>query len=190
MEGKGNLIAALIFIVLILSVIFGTIYYLTRGFRHSITQGTKSPAPIQQRNTQTPKPQDTSNDTVTYQGEGFNLSYPKNWGLITCNNSKNFEFDPYNPGKKTISCDRAQKPTTFLVNSGLSCQGGEVVKIGNYSVRKTKQQYRDWQTNQWCLETSGKTFDITNRVSSSGAVGTGKDDFSSEIEKIISSISF
>ncbi len=221
MENRGSIIAAAVIVVIVLSVIFGTVYYLANTFNVSLnpfsrfTQTpslTSSPSPIatispdssptpdetlKTAPTQTPTGQSQSDkggvqngSKAIYQGQGFKLEVPKNWGVLKCSNSTNFELDPYSGESKTINCDRSQKPITVLVNSGLSCSGGEVVKIGNFNVRKTKQQYRDWKTNQWCFEGSGKTFDITNRVSSSGNPATSKDDFSSEIEKIISSIQF
>ncbi len=223
MENKGSLIAAAIIVVIVLSVIFGTVYYLASTFDINLNpfsrivqtasptptssptptatsspNGNGSPIPeITPSPTQTPGSGQQSDkggvqngERVVFQGQGFKLEISKNWGVLKCSNSGNFELDPYKAENKTINCDRAQKPVTFLVNSGLSCQGGEVVKIANFNVRKTKTQYRDWLAVAWCLEGNGKTFDITNRVSDSGNPVTSKDDFSSEIEKIISSISF
>lgn len=216
MENKGSIIAAAIIVVIVLSVVFGTIYYLASTFNVNLnpftrfTSQTVTPKPSASSSepgsngtpSQTPGSTDTqaqpspdkggnqNSERVIYQGQGFKLEIPKNWGVLKCSNSENFELDPYNGESKTINCDRAQKPVTILVNSSFSCSGGEVVKIANLSVRRTKTQYRDWLTNQWCFEVQGKTFNITHRVSDSGNPATSKDDFSFDIEKIISSISF
>lgn len=221
MENKGSLIAAAIIVVVVLSVIFGTVYYLASTFNvnlnplsrfttqtsisapdatlspDSTTTPTASTSPNTANPTATSVPQPLpetkggvqNNEKIVFQGQGFKLELPKKWGILKCNNSANFELDPNNSENKTVNCDTAQKPITVLVNSGMSCTGGEVVKIGNFSVRKTKTQYRDWLTNQWCFESNGKTFDITERVSDSGNPATSKDDFSANIESIISSIS-
>lgn len=221
MENKGSIIAAAIIVVIILSVIFGTIYYLANTFNVNLNpfsrfiqttpSPTSAPSPTQTASpdssltpdatpattpAQTPASEQPSDkggvqngSNSLYQGQGFKLEYPKNWGILKCSNSLNFELDPYSSENKTVNCDRAQKPITILVNQGVTCQGGEVVRIGGSNVRRTKTQYRDWLTNQWCFEGSGKTFDITNRVANSGNPATSKDDFSQDIEKIISSIS-
>ncbi len=125
----------------------------------------------------------------TFQGQGFSLSYPNGWGILTCGNSKNIELDPYNNADlKNYACDQAIKPITVIINNGsLSCSG-DTVKIGNNTVIKSKTETANWLKNRWCVNKNGMSFDITNRINSAGITGTGKDDFSKEVEKIITSI--
>ncbi len=212
MEGRGNLIAAIIVIVLVLAVVLGTILYLTKSFGGKLNLFNSfsrlTPAP---KKTATPSPtfipsttsgqfslapQPTPSSTITtsgvynvYHGKGFQLQYPKNWGLLTCTTSQNFELDPYNSNNQTVPCDRATKPITVLVDQGVACKG-EFKKIGSHQVSVSKMQYRDWFTNEYCLNEAGHNIDITNRVSNRGLSGTGKDDFSTQIEQIISTITF
>lgn len=131
----------------------------------------------------------TQNTNIkTYQGQGFNIKYPKEWGVLTCNNSQSFEFDPYSANDlRGIVCNEAIKPVTVLVTSQVKCQG-ETVKIGDRSVVKSKTVGQNGDIDyRWCLSATGKSLDITHRVSSSGSRATGKDDFSAQIEQIISS---
>lgn len=127
--------------------------------------------------------------TKTYSGSGFNLQYPKSWGLVTCNNSQNFEFDPTNAGDApAITCDRAVKPVTVLLVDRLSCPGN-VVNLGGNTVIKSRAVENNGDINyRWCLTSSGKNFDITHRVSATGSPSSGKEDFSEAVEKIIASL--
>src|SRR3989344_1013487 len=124
MEGRGNLIAAAVIILLILAVVLGSIFYLTKTLNINInpfsstnkatltikTSPTPSgtPSTIQPRNqgtnntlgTTSPQPlpntsgQIQGNDAI-YTGLGFQVLYPESWGVLTCTNSQNFELDPY-----------------------------------------------------------------------------------------------
>lgn len=126
------------------------------------------------------------NGIKTYQGQDFILRYPDNWGILTCNDSKNIEFDPYNKSDLiNYSCDRAIKPITVLASSQPVNCPGNVVKIGGNSVTKSITQTANWMTNRWCLNKNGVSLDITNRVAPTGITATGKDNFSKQIEQII-----
>lgn len=128
-------------------------------------------------------------NTKTYQGQNFILHYPTNWGILTCSGSANIELDPYNSNDlKNYSCDRAIKPITIIVSSQpLSCLG-ENLKIGSSNVVKSKTDTANWVKNRWCVSKGGVNLDITNRVAPSGITGTSRDDFSKQIEQIISSL--
>lgn len=213
MEGRGNLIAAIIVIILVLAVVFGTILYLTKSFGGRINLFGSLPKvtslPIKTSNpiaTSSPSStkQVTSNPIIStpvptivsvgggksiYYAKGFQIQYPANWGVLSCTTSSNFEFDPYNSANQKLSCDRAVKPITVLIDQGLACRG-DLKKIGSHQVYVSKVAYRDWLTNEYCLNESGRNIDITNRVATTGAIGTGKDDFSSQVEQMISTISF
>lgn len=126
-------------------------------------------------------------DTKIYQGRNVVLRYPLNWGIVTCNNSQNIELDPYNKSDlKNYSCDEALKPITIIVSKKpVSCPG-ENVSIGSITVTRSKIETANWTKNRWCINKNGMSLDITNRVTPTGIKGTGKDDFSKQIEQIIS----
>lgn len=127
--------------------------------------------------------------TKTYQGQGFVLKYPDSWGILTCSDSRNIEFDPYNKSDLiNYSCNSAIKPITVLVSSQPVVCPGDIIKIGNNNVAKSKTETANWTTNRWCLSKDGISLDITNRIAPSGITGTGKDDFSKQIELMISGI--
>lgn len=128
-----------------------------------------------------------------YAGSGFQLTYPQNWGILTCSNSQSFEFDPYNSRDQiSIVCNRAVKPVTVQVTRG-GCAGGQSVTLGNVQVREsidnafntsagTGTQYK------WCTQTS-PTLIFTERVGR-GSSAYGRDDFSAQVKQVISSLSF
>lgn len=213
MEGRGNLILTAIIIILILSVVVGTIFYLSKNFRGRLNlPGTSPttnifsfvpssipslvPSPTTVRSVTTMPTNNTTNNTsslTTYYGSNFSLSYPKNWGLLTCSTSKNFELDPYNSTAQTIPCDFAVKPITILVGTSVSCLG-TISKIGSYQVRRSVT--RDVSIRglkydtvyRWCFNAAGNNFDISHRVSKLGYPASSKDDFSSQVEQMISTI--
>lgn len=120
-----------------------------------------------------------------YAGQGFTLDYPSRWGLLTCSNSKNIEFDPYSStDSKNVACDLASKPVTILVVDKLNCQG-TVSRIGNSQVVKIKNTTDGDTAYRWCVTLGNKNFDITHRVSQRVLRATSKDDFSAQIEKMI-----
>jgi hypothetical protein len=136
--------------------------------------------------------QTASGSTKVYQGSGFAVKYPKDWGLLTCNNSSNFELDPTNPQDQLgVACNRAQKPITVLVGQN-SCVGGNIVTLGNIQVRKIVNNSFATAGGSgieyhWCTQTS-PALDITHRVGSGTAFST--QDYATQVEQIISSISF
>lgn len=124
----------------------------------------------------------------TYSGDSFSLKYPKDWGLLTCSNSKNFELDPTSSQDVTgVICDFAVKPITVLVKDGsISCPGNQVT-LGSRTATKSVKTFSDGDINyRWCVQTGGKTLDITHRVSNSGSRATSKTDYSKQIEDMIS----
>lgn len=138
-----------------------------------------------------PSPSLTPGSTVidtfkTYKDNGFELKYPKSWGLLTCNNSKNIEFDPINPTDfVNVACEKAQKPVTVLAGNK-NCKG-EAIKLGKTEVIRSKESIPGFTKYRWCinLPAGGPALDITHRVSSDGSRATSKEDFSSLVEKII-----
>lgn len=142
----------------------------------------------------TPSSQDssqveTTGDLKTYKGNGFSLQYPKTWGLLTCSNSQHFELDPASSQDLSgIVCDRAVKPVTVLVADRLNCSG-EKINLGGKEVTKSTVASAGGDIDyRWCVSAGGKNFDISHRVSSSGARASSKDDFSSAVEQIISTL--
>lgn len=211
MTDNRSLIASIIVILLILGIIGGAIYYLTQTFRGRVAS-TPRPSPIEQAvttpgiplasftpevtNQPTPivTPEATPQVTGVYNGEGFSLTHPKNWGLLTCNNSENFEFDPSNATpQNNVPCNFAVKPTTFLVNAQATCTGDRL-NLGSYQVTKLKQTDVLIGANKydtiyrWCFVAKGKNFDISHRISKQGFPASSRDDFATQVEQIISSI--
>lgn len=116
----------------------------------------------------------------TYSGSGFSLRYPSKWGVLTCSNSQNFEFDPISGTDiKGVVCDRALKPVTVLVvNGNPTCPARSVTGASG------EINYR------WCAPLNNNLFlDITHRVSQLGGRATSVNDYSTQIEQIIKTIS-
>lgn len=130
-----------------------------------------------------------SNNQKTYTGQGFIISYPDSWGLLTCSNSQNIEFDPENlTDVKNIICDSAVKPVTILVSAQrFSCRG-ELATLGNYQVVRSKNILGNDINYEWCFSAANMNFDITERVSPTGSRATSKKDFSIQVEELIKSI--
>ncbi len=186
-------------LLLILALIIAAIFYLIRfiqgrqaGVTTNNTQNTInfSPSPgvgsgtnNQNGTTNTPV---VSGDFKTYNGSGFQISYPKSWGLLTCSNSQNIEFDPYNSTDQLrVACDYAQKPITVMV--GAQCEG-QAAQIGGMQVVKSNKALSQGTENAWCVKTGGTNLLFTNRVSGNEIRGYGKDDQSQAIEQLISRI--
>lgn len=198
-----TIIFAIISVILIAAILGGVFYLLknSKQFNLGNKEASISGLPVIQLSptpttgtgattqNQATLPVAPASDTKTYQGQDFILKYPDNWGILTCNDSRNIEFDPYNKSDLiNYSCDSAIKPITILVSSqSISCSG-DVVKIGGNSVTKSIAQTANWTKNRWCLSKNGVSLDITNRVAPTGITGTGKDDFSKQIEQIINSL--
>lgn len=192
--------------LLILAVVLVSLFYFLKFSKNGITQSINIPnslsrlpsavitpsaaSPVSPTITSTNSNVPVASSNVkTFQGQSFSLNYPNGWGILTCGNSQSIELDPYNSADfKNYTCDQAIKPITIIVSNGaLSCFG-DTVKIGNSTVVKSKTETANWLKNRWCINKNGISFDITNRINSAGITGTGKDDFSQEVEKIITSI--
>ncbi len=192
-------------LLLILALIIAAIFYLIRFIQGRTSTGTQnqqtrqinfSPSPtanivnppaggtIPSTGNGTGTVTPTQGDTKTYNGNGFQLSYPKNWGLLTCSNSQNIEFDPYNPTDQLgVKCDYAQKPVTVVV--GVTCNGA-TTNVGGVPVVKSKRDLSKGVENAWCLNAGPTGLQITNRISTQeGARGYGKDDITNQIEQMI-----
>lgn len=180
--------------LLVLSVVFVSLFYFLRVTKSKITQPAIVPNSLSRLPSivVTPSIVDSvtpvlSNDKI-FKGLGFSLSFPNKWGLLTCNNSNSFEFDPNGGDMKNVTCDSALKPVTFLVVNKLNCSG-DPIKLGNNQVTKTKTINSSGDISyRWCTIVSSAGFDITHRVSKDGSMATSKDDFSAEVEKIITTL--
>lgn len=124
-----------------------------------------------------------------YSGGGFTFKYPKNWGLLTCNNSQNIELDP---GSSTdmlkFPCERAIKSVTVLVGTNPSCNG-DIVNLGNIRAVKSKLIDDNGVDYRWCTNTN-PTLDITHRYSKTPSRATSLQDYSAQVEEIIKSLTF
>ncbi len=189
-------------IILLLAVVFGVAYYSSKNARKTTTKPSPSPTsaatqtvPQQDNSPQTPadsQPDPNSSNLKTYTGEGFQFKYPSNWGILKCNNSINLEFDPNDPVDQLgVSCDRAVKPVTFLVSKeSVSCPG-ELIKLGFNNVIKAKTTKPNGDVNfRWCINGVGTSLDISHRYSTTGARAASSSDYSTEVEQIISTLSF
>lgn len=208
MEDRRSIIISAIIGIIVLLLIVGTIIYLIRFIFNrpqSTSVGTPTPrtvfnspvpegsAPIVVR---TPVPSATSlpgrsvpGGTKTFKGTGFEINYPQSWGILTCANSSNIEFDPTrSTDQLRVVCDFAVKPVTVIVGS-TSCVAGENVNKGGVIFTKEVKQVSTGVNYKWCTQTN-PPLEITHRVSSAGGRATSTQDFSNEIEDMISKISF
>ena len=197
---KKTLIVTTIALLLVLVLVFGTIFYLVKFIqsrqKQASTQTTFQTSTSSAIPTFNPLQVATGSaalnsadaNSKTYNAAGIQISYPKTWGLLTCSNSENIEFDPYNKTDQLkVACDLAQKPITVLVGPN-SCPG-DVVKLGSVTVTKSKTTTTTGVKYRWCTKTT-PSLDITHRVSTETKRGFSKDDFSAEIEKMISTLRF
>lgn len=130
-----------------------------------------------------------SGDSKIYNGSGFQLKYPKNWGLLTCNNSQNFELDPTSSNDSpNYACDLAVKPITILVGNN-DCSGVSETINGINVVKSVKTYANGGIDYDWCTQTT-PALHMSNRVDPTGARATSKTDYSYQVEQIISSLSF
>lgn len=134
----------------------------------------------------TTQPQNSS-DKKVLSVANFQLVYPNNWGALTCNNSSNVEFDPSSQVDSKVPCETATKPVTILVGEVKGCEG-ETTKIGNVDVVKSQVSEGSYIKYQWCTKTT-PVLNITHRVSEGNEPATSKQDFSKQIEEMISNIS-
>lgn len=195
MDERTRLIALGAVALLALVVIFGVVVFVsrissnragTRGPINDLVSRLPAPSPTPTPVSTTPS---VSPESKTYTGPGFTLSYPRSWGILTCNNSSNFELDP-TAGQDVLRvvCDEAIKPVTVLVVTRASCLG-EFKTIGSHQVVFSKVTEGDGDINyRWCLAVGEIGLDITHRVSPSGSPATSKTDFSSQVEGIITTV--
>lgn len=181
-------------VLLVIAIIFVTIFYFGRASRTGIVNGDGGTNPLVQLPTIAPtispttQSGDGSSQGKTLSGQGFSLTYPSSWGALTCSNSQNFELDPTSSvDVRGVVCETAVKPVTVLVVSRLSCTG-ETVTLGNNRVVKSKTETSTGINYHWCVSVGGKGLDISHRVSSTGSRATSKDDFSAQVEQIITTI--
>lgn len=197
MELTTKTIIFVVISVILIAAILGGIFYLLKNAKQLNINNKVDP--LSKLQTISPSPTPTipivqpvvfTEDTKLYQSQDFVLRYPKNWGIVTCNNSQNIEFDPYNKSDlRNYLCDSAFKPITIIVSKqSVSCSG-ENVPIGNTTVIRSKTETANWTKNRWCINKNGTSLDITNRIAPTGIRGTGKDDFSKQIEQIIGTAS-
>lgn len=197
MENRRAVIIAAVIALVVAAVIVGAIILLTsllRGRVSGPTVVTSSPSPVTSAATGSAPatgqvaPTPASNTKFVSVG-GYTMSYPKQWGILKCSNSQSLEFDPLNgTDQLNVVCDYAIKPITILVSSNLSCTG-ETVVLGNNRVVRLKTPTTTGADYRWCLIGSNNVhLDITHRVSNDGSRATSKDDFSAQVEQIISTI--
>lgn len=201
MEITTKTIVFTIISVILIAAILGGVFYLLKNSKQlnfsskeasvvnlPVIQGSSTPTPENINPSQSQATVVIQN-TKTYQGQNFVLKYPASWGILTCSNSKNIEFDPYNKADLiNYPCDSAIKPITVLVSNQPAVCPGDIVKIGNNTVTKSKTETANWLKNRWCLNKNNVYLDITNRIAPTGIKGTSKDDFSKQIEQIISAL--
>ncbi len=196
---KSIIIGAVI--ILVIAIILGVIFYwgriVTSGSRPTIDVLSKLRIKtVETTVTVTPTPTSTiagvtgstnlQSDLKKYYGTGFVINYPQKWGLLTCSNSVNLEFDPVNGTDNHVVCDRAVKPITILISDNASNCPGNTIILGNHSVVKSQTNYPDGNINyKWCLALGNKYFNITHRVSASGSRATSTQDYSTQVEQLI-----
>lgn len=200
-----SLIVSTIVLLVILAIIGGVIFYIANlirtrqsssNIRSNSPRGTivissPSPSPAS-ATTSLPGTSSTPSqpaNTKTYTRLGFQIFYPSNWGLLTCNNSKNFELDPTNSQDElNTTCDFAKKPVTVLVGSN-TCVGGQTADKGGVNFTKVVIQTSTGIDSKWCTKTA-PALEFSHRVSNDGSRATSKQDFSAQIEEVISTLHF
>jgi len=126
----------------------------------------------------------------TFTGLGFTLSYPTEWGLLTCANSLNFEFDPLNNTDQIgVICSFATKPITVLVDNNLTGCTGETIRLGTIPVTRSVTTTEEIVVYNWCTITQ-PVLKISHRVSNVPLDATSPVDFSTEIENMIATAKF
>lgn len=208
LAGAIALVAAIVVLGVVMAVggllpgLFGNKSENTTISNLPIISSSITPAPTFTDLSGTPNPSQTPNNSnqnnivvapnsKVYVGDGFSLSYPNTWGLLTCSNSKNFELDPTSSTDSlNVSCNRALKPVTILVHTGsFSCPGNSVT-LGNNSAVKSTKKWSDGEIDyRWCVSVGGKTLDISHRFSPNGGRATSTTDYSSQVEDLIKTIS-
>lgn len=193
------IIAAILVLVLIFAVIF-SLYRLIRSRQTIVptasvtTQSRLSATPTSVP--QTGSPLSSAVPTMTppattkvFVSSNFQLNYPKNWRLLTCRNSPNFEFDPTNGADQiNVFCDRAVKPITFQQSFLSGCSDGQVVNLGGVSAVKVVNKTASGTDYKWCIDSPLK-MEVTHRVSTTDTRSAfSAVDYSKQVEEIISSL--
>lgn len=210
MENRKSLIVTGIVILIILLLVGAVIYYLIQFIRNRqqprtgdqlfpqatlipsptgvVTGGVATPAPTPQQPVIGGWPQQSN--IQTFNGQGFALQYPSNWGLLTCSNSPNFEFDPNSNIDQTVVCDRALKPITIQRTFTTGCQGGTQVNLGGLPVTKLVDASGGTTDYKWCV--NGPVYlEFTHRVSPAPPNSAySVQDSSSQVEEVIKSLRF
>lgn len=152
---------------------------------------TPTPGPTIIVVTPTPTPvQTTLILNKTFIGPGFTLDYPASWGLLTCSNSPNFEFDPISGvDQPNVVCGFAQKPITILVDNNLRGCGSVGTNIGGNIVFKTTTLSTNFTEHLWCTN-SNPVLKISHRLSTNNFPATSPIDYSPEIERMIATLRF
>lgn len=193
--------------LIILAIIVGSIYYLVKFIQGRVassrqtqtsTQTTAQPSGSPEEGAEDeqafgisgdlPQTGSTATDNKTYDSGTFQLSFSKNWGLLACTNSANLELDPINSADSKIECAVASKPITIIVDNISGCSGDNI-KIGNTALVKSKTVEGEYISYQWCTKTE-PVLNITHRVSKNGEQATSPIDYSSQIEELISKLTF
>lgn len=203
--------------LIILAIIVGSVYYLVKFIQGRVAstrqapqasvetvaqasgspeggsvQGEQIPGGQAETIPQTPiAPGQTGNppaDKKFYNAGNFQIVYPKNWGILNCTNSLHFELDPLSGSDSKIKCESAVKPITVLVDNILGCEG-ESIKIGIMGAVKSKKVEGGYTVYRWCTKTK-PVLNITHRVSKGGEKAVSPDDYSAQIEEIISKLTF
>ena len=203
-DQRKTLIVTGAVLLIILALIISLIFFLTRfiSSRRQAVNPSPSVTTSEQKtseNSASPSPESgiTFQPSVvpnakSFRGNGFELAYQNTWGLLTCNNTSNLEFDPEKSSDMLkINCDRALKPVTVLVAEKLVCQGDNI-KLGNNNVVRSVEGTKGAEADyRWCvMNPNGVDLDITHRVSNSGRPSSSKQDFAAQVEQIITSVNF
>jgi hypothetical protein len=214
MENRKSLIVTGFVVLGIILLLFGTVWFLFSFIRgrqqvdNDIFAET-TPTPIAEGvspsptilGVASPTPLATAGGTSSlpgtgvsggkYTGNGFHISYPTNWGVLTCNNSLNlesFELDPLNSTNQlNVRCVEAIKPVTVLVKQNNNCAGviGHSATIGSIEVVKSITKTATGTNYRWCTKTV-PSLDITHRVSSESKAAYSTKDYSFDVEQMIS----
>ncbi len=203
MEQRRAVIVAIAIALLVALAIIGTIVFLSNFLRNKSTstnrtvvsssaepvvmataEASATPATSGSATASAVAPANTKSTTVG----GYTGFYPNTWGVLSCSNSENIEFDP-NGTDSTVACNYAKKPITVIVAKTLNCKGEEVT-LGNNTVIKSKAMLSHEVRYRWCVKGADTNLDITHRVTDSNLSAASKEDFSAQVEQFISTLTF
>ena len=204
MEQRRAVIVAIAIALLVALAIIGTIVFLSNFLRNKSTTNrtvvSSSSEPVIMATTE---PSASPSSAASAQGSatisapantksisigGFTGFHPNTWGVLSCTNSENIEFDP-NGADSSVACNYAKKPITVVVSKNLNCKGDEVT-LGNNTVVKSKSIRSHEIRYRWCVKGTDTNLDITHRVTDSNLSAASKEDFSSQVEQFISTLNF